>query len=279
MRIQIVIALDENYWHKSKEYGLFDSIMHNTSTDKDVFVKCLCIGFDVPINDEHFKHHRWDWERCEINELKSFRKGFPRNQKNRPFYICAEGGEFLDYFFFDPGDVIVHIDADMVMQRPFYSHEKELLISMRYGDVGGTYHSMPSFSLEKESKSLNPTEGFENIKKHIPNHWEKPVFCAGLIACTAQTYKDVIYSHYIPMVDVMTMLFDHHAAGQLIMNYVVYEHGNFVNLGHVFHHADWFIGADKKDLKDNQLCYKSGIVLFNHHKFNRKWGWNTEIAQ
>lgn len=272
MSIQIVIALDETYWHKAKEYGLFESIKHNTSTNKEVFIKCLCLGFDIPQNDEHFKHHRWEWARCEINELKTFRSGFPRKQKNRNFFICAEGGEFLDFFKFAPDDVIVHIDADVTMQRPFYEWELELLRSFRYGDIGGTFHAMPSYSLLDEAEKIRPEEPINNIKKHFPNHWEKPIFCTGVVVATAQTYRDVIYKHYIPDIDKMVMLFDHHAIGQWLMNQVVYEHGNFVNLGHIFHHADWFVGS-KKEIESEKLLYKGSVVLFNHHKFNRKYQW------
>lgn len=271
MNIQIVIALDEKYWHKAKEYGLFDSILKHTSTSGNIFVKCLCLGFSIPDADKHFKHHRWSWAKCEINELATFIPNYPRKQKGRNFFICAEGGEFLDYFTFNPSDVIVHIDADVTMQRPFHEWELSLLGSLRYGEVAGTFHALPSYSLLDEAEKIRPEEPIENIKKHFPNHWDKPVFCTGVVVATAQTYRDVIYKHYIPKINTMAMLFDHHAIGQWLMNQVVYEQGNFVNLGHIFHHADWFVGSDKKDVIDNKLCYKESIVLFNHHKFNKNW--------
>lgn len=270
--IHIVIALDERYWHKAVEYGLFDSIKKHTSNNKHIYVKCFCFGFDVPSGDKNFLHHRWSWAKCEKNELKSFREGYPRNQKNRTDFICGEGGEFLDHFKFDSNDVIVHIDADITMQREFHEWELRSILSLKYGEVGGTYHSEPSFSLETESSSLRMQETVVQAKKHFPNHWEKPVFCTGVVVATVQTYRDIIQKQYIPLIDKMVMLFDHHAIGQWLMNQVVYEYGNFYNLGRIFHNANWFVGS-KQNTEDveNQLHYKGDLVLFNHHKFNKKW--------
>lgn len=271
MNIKIVIALDENYWQKAKEYALFDSIEKNTKGNKNVFVKCLCFGFDVPESDKHFKNDNWDWARCEINELKSFRSGWPSAQKNRKFYVCAEGGEFLDYFDFEDSDLIIHIDADTTMQRGFSKQELKTLQSIPHGQIASCFHAEPTISLEKELDALILSEPKSNIIKHFPRHWDKPVFCAGLIVCTAKTYRDTIYKHYLSNVDKMTMLFNHHAAGQWLMNYIAYEYADFVELPRTFGHADWYIGADKTNIKDNKLMYGKSVVLFNHNKFNRIW--------
>lgn len=273
MNIQIVIALDENYWHKAKEYALFDSIEKNTKANKNVFVKCLCFGFDVPESDKHFSNDNWEWARCEINELKSFRSGWPSGQKNRSFFICAEGGEFLDYFDFEQSDVIIHIDADTTMQRPFSKGELKTLSKLKHGQIAGSYHAIPEITLAQELKSLRLTESETNVAKHFPRHWDKPIFCSGLIVATAKTYFEVIYKQYLSRIDVMTMLFNHHAGGQWLMNYVAYEYAEFVDLGREFAHADWFIGSDKSDIKDDKLCYKGETVLFNHHKFNKNWNY------
>lgn len=270
--IHIVVALDENYWHRANEFNLFESIHHNTKNDREIFVECLCFGFDIPESDKYFKHQRWSWARCEVKELQSYREGFPKGQTNRPFYVCAEGGEFLDYFKYNPEDIIVHIDADMVMQRPFHSWELEQIKSFKYGQVGGSFHSFPATPLSEEADKLRPQFEINHIKKLYPNHWDKPIFCAGLVVATAQTYRDVIYYHYLSEIDQMIKVFDHHAMGQWLMNFVVYEHGNFVNLGHLFHLASWFIGMNTqtKDIK-GKLSYKGTVALFNHHKFQRKW--------
>lgn len=269
--IQIVIALDEKYWHKSREYALFESIEKNTRNNENVFVKCLCFGFDVPESDKQFKSKNWEWKRCEVRDLKSFREGWPSAQKNRKFYVCAEGGEFLDYFSFEDSDIIIHIDADTVMQREFSEEELSLLNSFEHGQIGSAYHAIPAMSLEQELDNLILSEPKRNVGKHFPRHWDKSVFCAGLIVCTAETYKDVIYKHYLSNVDKMTMLFNHHAAGQWLMNYIVYEHAKFIDLTRSFGHADWYIGSDKKNVSENKLMYKKSMVLFNHHKFNHHW--------
>lgn len=271
-KIHIVLAMDEPYWHKAKEYGLFDSIEKNTKETPNIYIKCLCFGFNVPESDNHFNNENWDWARCEIGELKSFRTGFPSGKnKTRNFFICAEGGEFLDYFEFDPSDVIVHIDADTTMQRPFTEYEINLLREFKDGEVGSSYHAIPVITLEQEIKSLKIKEPERNILKHFPRHWNRPIFCTGLIVATAKTYRDTIYNQYLSRIDKMVMLFDHHAGGQWLMSYIVYEYATFFDLGRVFAHADWFIGSDRSDVIDNKFCYKGQVVLFNHHKFNKVW--------
>lgn len=271
MRIQIVIALDENYWHKAKEYALFDSIEKNTKGNKNVLVKCLCFGFGVPESDKHFRNERWNWARCEIGELKSYREGWPSGQKNRKFFICAEGGEFLDYFDFEPHDIIIHVDADTTMQRPLNKSDIDKLSKLKFGDVGGSYHAIPEITLAEELNALRLNEPERNVAKHFPDNWDKPIFCSGLIVATARTYRELIYTQYLSRIDKMVMLFNHHAGGQWLMNYIVYKWGKFVDLGREFGHADWFIGSDKEDIKDGKLCYKGKTILFNHHKFNKKW--------
>lgn len=269
--IWIVLAMNEKYWHKASEFGLFDSLLKNIN--KDTGVRCLCFGFNIPESDEYFKNEKWEWARCEINKLHSFRKGWPSGQKNRKFFICAEGGEFLDYFNFNDSDTIVHIDADTTMQRPFSKQEIEKIQSLKTGDVGGSYHAMPEISLAEEIKSLRLKEPERNVAKHFPANLDKPIFCSGLIVATGRTYRELIYTQYLSRVDKMTMLFNHHAGGQWLMNYIVYKWGNFVDLGREFGHADWFIGSDASDIKEDKLCYKGEIILFNHHKFNKHWGY------
>jgi len=112
----------------------------------------------------------------------------------------------------------------------------------------------------------------KNVAKHFPRHFDRPIFCSGLVVATARTYRDIIYNQYLPRIDTMVMLFDHHAIGQWLMNYVVYEWGTFVDLGRVFAHADWFIGSVKEET-DNKFTYKGEVVLFNHHKFTRQWAY------
>jgi len=268
--IHIVLALDEKYWHKAKEYNVFDSILHNTKDNESIFVKCLCIGFDVPKSDKHFKSERWEWAKCEIEELQSYRKGWPKDQKNRPYFVCAEGGEFLDFFEFVDTDIIVHIDADTTMQRPFYEYELKKMFSLKYCDVGGSYHATPTISMGEELNNMTLFEPKRNVLKQFPDVDNRPVFCSGLIVATVRTYRGLIYAQYLPRIDKMVSLFNHHAAGQWLMNYVVYKWGTFVDLDRSFGHADWFIGSEG-NRDNNKLIYNGTVVLFNHHKFNRNW--------
>jgi hypothetical protein len=261
----IIIALDENYFHKAEEHGLFDSLYQNKIYCQHV--KLLCFDFSPP------KDHRFESATVKKENLISYREGFPKNQKNRTNYVCAEGGEFLEHFKLDDKDHIIHIDADMILQRPFTKEELNTINNLKHGEVGASYTSEPTMTLLDEAPRLNPIKPTLELLNVFPHPPFEPLFCAGLIACTVKTYREVIFRHYQNNLDKAMSCFDHHAAGQWLMNYIVYKHAKFVDLGRTFHHGDWFIGSDKQE-KDNKLLYKGEVVLFNHHKFNKVWSHN-----
>lgn len=266
--INIILAMDQNYWNKAHDYGLWKSLAKNVP-DRNFGVKLIAIGFDVPENSKLFSRYNWGWQRVELEDMPTYRKDWP---KNRPFFVCAEGGDFYKYMKIPDTQTLIHMDADMVMQREFTTLEYNQILDLRVGEVGSTLASVPSMTLESEAKRLNPQAPLEDIKKDFPNHWDKPLFCSGMIVAKGITYRRIIKDHYIPLMPKIQKYFDHHAAGQWLMNWVVYEHGSFVNLHHTFSHADWFIGS-KKEEKDNKLLYNGDIVLFNHHKFNKIWSY------
>lgn len=255
----IIIALDENYFQRAEDYNLLDSLYYNKHPRYTV--KLLCIDFKPK------KDHRFESATCKKTDLKSYREGFPKNQKNRKNYVCAEGGEFLDYFDLDDDDKIIHIDADMLLQRQFSEHELSVISKLRYRDVGMSYASIPPYPLKEEAARLNPT----GKKLDLANP-DKNLFCAGLIAATVKTYREIIYHNYQIYLDSFMASFDHHAAGQLLMNDIVHELCTPIDLGYSFHHGDWLLGSEGKTV-DNKLVVGNNVVLFNHHKFNKTFNY------
>lgn len=251
MNINIVAACNEAYFKKS--YPLFES-WAKLPYKKQL----LCIGFEAQLEGV-------ETATCKLEDLKSFRTDFP---SNRPFYVCAEGGEFLDYFNYEDNDIIVHIDVDMIIQRDFNEKELDILENLKYGYVLGNVSSIPYTTLREEYWKLKPKAGYLKAKEHFPNHWDKAIFCAGVVVCTSKTYRDVIAKNYLSDINKMVYHFDHHAAGQWIMNYVCNEFGKVVFMDSDFHNADWFIDTNCKEVKGKLYDKENRLVMFNHTKFN-----------
>lgn len=257
-KMHIVIGLDETY-HRKTEI-LYDSLKHNA---KGFSIKILCLGFR-PVDCRP----GWEYKTAIFKRLKSYRTDFPENRK---FYVCVEGGEFLSYFQFDDEDIIIHIDSDMIMQRPFNEQEIAQIQNLKYMEVAGSYSSIPHTTLREEFWKLKPKIGYEKAKKLFPGFWNEGIFCAGVVVCTAKTYRDLISMYYLGNIENMIYTFGHHAAGQWLMNYAVFRYGSgFINLGHAFHNASWFIDTGVYE-ENNQLMWNNQVVLFNHTKYLKNY--------
>jgi len=248
--ICIVVACTEDYYKKAAP-------LWNSWKDLPYRKQILCIGFEAELEGV-------ETATCRLEDLKSYRTDFPSNRK---FFVCAEGGEFLNFFNYDDEDIIVHIDADMIIQRDFNELELETIENLKYGDVVGSAYSIPYTSLREEFWKLKPKRGYVHSKNVYQVSWSAPMICAGLVACTAKTYKDIIATHYLGGINTMVDNFDHHAAGQWIMNYIIYKYGNMIILPFNFHNADWFIDTNTT-VKDKKLYCNNQLVMFNHTKFN-----------
>ena len=93
--------------------------------------------------------------------------------------------------------------------------------------------------------------------------------CAGVMVATVKTYQK-IRNFYVSNFRKMTEFFDHHAAGQWIVNWIGHKELVLKDLGHIFHNADWFTNTEVYE-EEGYLMHKGNVVLFNHHKYNRKW--------
>lgn len=209
-----------------------------------------------------------------LSELTSYRSDWP---KNRDFYACAEGGEFLDYFHFDDDEVIIHLDADFIMQRPFTTAELELFASLRHGQVASTHHSFPPHGLYDEFSNLLPKVRSINIAFNMlslqmtqpQNFMNYKMFCAGFVSCTAYTYRQISKS-YLLRHEGIRRLFDHHAAGQWLLNLIVMESFSFIDTTPEVHCGAWYKDSPTF-IKDGQLIYNATgkPVLFNHTKYEQ----------
>lgn len=246
--------MDKNYFDKSGDF--IASANKHWAFEK----KILGLGFQPP------KMEGWQLAGDKLDKFYSHRTDWP---KNRDFYVCAEGGEFLKYFQFAEDDIIVHTDSDMIIQRPMSTYEESAIRNLVKGEVGGSYNSPYPVTLREEFWRLRGT-GYPSVRaRHYPEEWIFPTFCAGVIVARADTYVE-IYKHYIGNLAQMMTAFDHHAAGQFHLNYYVHNRMKFVDLGFQFHNGFWFLDTEAV-VEDNMLMYKNQKVLFNHTKYDGDW--------
>lgn len=252
----IVIACNQEYYTKAKIY--FDSLKKNW-TDR---VCILCIDFDPPK-----KYDGFEYATCEAESLSSYRLGWPAN---RDFFVCCEGGEFFNHFEFDQHELIIHTDADMIMQRPMSPFEREKLQELNEGDIAMSGSAKPVPTLREEYFRLRPKRNYLKTNKDFPGRWGNiPLYCTGVIIARAETYRK-IGEQYLAGIDGMISNFDHHAAGQWLWSYYAKDF-NVIDLGNTFHNASWFIDTDVID-GDWLVHGENGqIILFNHTKFLREY--------
>lgn len=252
----IVIACNQEYYTKAKIY--FDSLQKNWQGR----VCILCIDFDPKDKREGF-----EYATCDSEKLASYRLGWPAN---RDFFICCEGGEFFDYFKFVDEELIIHTDADMIMQRLMSASEREKLEAIGDGDIGMSGPAKPLPTLREEYWRLRPKRNFLKANKDFPGRWGSiPLYCTGVIIARAKTYKE-IGLRYLADINKMIENFDHHAAGQWLWSFHAKDF-NVVDLGNTFQNASWFIDTDIME-GDWLIHGEDGqIVLFNHTKFLREY--------
>lgn len=249
----IVVCCNEEYYIKGQIF--FESLQRNW---KDR-VCVLCVDFKPK------KEFPFEYAFCEAEDLPSYRQGWP---VNRDFYFCCEGGDFFNYFSFNPDELIIQPDADMIMQRTMSPSEKNILLNFQQGDIGMSASSKPTTMLREEFYRLRPKKNYIKVNRDFPGRLgEFPLYCCGVIVAAADTYKK-ISEKYLASIDTMMANFDHHAAGQWIFNYHA-KAFNIIDLGNTFHNASWFIDTDIED--GDYLLHKGQIVLFNHTKFLREY--------
>ncbi len=257
----IVVCVDEIYWHKSQI--LFESLKKNWKGR----VCTLCVDFRMP-DDEILKfEENFDFAWCKKEAFKSYREGWP---SNRPLFFCCESGEFLNYFDFDDEELIIHLDADMIMQREMNEIELHQLDHIEQGEIAACASAYPTMSLREELFRLLPRRGYETINNDYPGILgDIPLYCSGLTIARANTYERM-RGNYIQEIDKMIANFDHHAASQWLFNYLTWKYFNVIKLNSVFSNAKWYIDT-KAEERDGQLITNGQVVLFNHTKFEKEY--------
>lgn len=265
MKKSIVLAMDEPYYHKAIANNTFASLAANWPHR----VCILCIGFDTPLNDLNVTTP-WELKSCELTDLPTYRANWPTN---RPHYVCAEAGDFLDYFAFEPDELIIHIDADMVMQRKLTDEEMmELENAANLHTIQSTQSSYPATTFAQEAAKLNPRH--PSYVNEMLFFGELPLFCAGFVVARAIQYR-VIKEYYHRVFPKYMARFDHHAVGQLILNtfgrHPFHDISTRILPGY-WSAASWYKHQGEIEVRGNLLYCEDEVVIFNHNKFKEPKG-------
>lgn len=254
MSIWLTAALTEDLFEQARP--LFDSLERYATTTRNVI---FTVGFEV---DEHYEHVSFVPYRFE--KVKAYRDNWPAN---RDEFICLENGEFLDRLSVAPHDVIIHIDADMIMHRSFSEDEMHMISNWPDRCFGFALNQYPYRSIAAEFERLQPQIELNELANYWPGiDIRQPCYNTGVIISKAVDYAEMS-SHYLRHFEQTTQLFQHHAAGQLLMNHMANLHFTIKDLGRLVHNGFWFFDP-ATHTEDGKLYYNNELVLFNHTKFN-----------
>jgi hypothetical protein len=259
----IVVCVDEVYWNKSQI--LFKSLEKNWHGR----VCVLCVDFKPALTyiGVNIYPDNFEFSICSKENLECFRTDWP---SNRPFYFCCESGEFFNYFTFDPNELVIHLDADMIMQREMSETEVATIEHIEQGEIAMSPSAYPIMTLREELFRLNPRRGYERINQDYPGILgEILLYCTGMVIARAYTYRR-LRDYYLANIDKMIANFNHHAASQWILCYIARSSFNVIKLNSVWHNASWFIDTQAKEV-DEQLTTFGQVVIFNHTKFEKEY--------
>lgn len=189
--------------------------------------------------------------------LKSYRTTWPTNRKS---FATAQCGEFLDFFGFDKLDdeeIIICVDADSVMNRPFTTEELSVIESMleKY-DVLSVYGAYPPTPLINVLENLD-ADPKQTERWHCEVEWyDRGEFTTSFLIAKKKNFARLRkwYLHYF---DKMTELTGHHAGCQWLANWIVVTKMSVGILGKQYQCGSWYDGCTEKDAQE---------AVFNHTK-------------
>lgn len=193
-----------------------------------------------------------------IKDTKSYRTIWPTN---RPFFVTQQSGEFLcDKTFDDVDDdeIIICVDADSIMNRPFTEHEIIVITEMiKKFDFLSVYGAYPATPLKDVLVNLNynpdKLQPFLTTEKQWENHGE---FTNSFVIAKKKTFARLkkLYLHYF---DDMTELTGHHAGVQWLANWIIYTKMSVGILTKQYQCGSWYDGCTEEDANN---------AVFNHTK-------------
>lgn len=242
--IYIATSVDINYFN-TKHQLWCESIVKNNNIGENIMFQ---VGFKTPLTK--INSVNVDYQECRFSTRN--------NLSNRKNYICLESGEFINFYNFNDDDVLILTDYDVVMQRPFHDNEIEILNNFPNDKFGLNLDSYNDNTLH----NINYL-GINNFFNDVDPKWR--IYNAGVQVAKISTWK-TLYNEWSKLSDYVFKNCTHHAAGQLLFNYIVQKNNMVYEMPLSFHNAHWFDDTPS-NIKNSKLFVGDDIVLFNHHKW------------
>jgi hypothetical protein len=193
---------------------------------------------------------------------------------------CIQHGEFLELDSFNPDDIIIFTDCDMMMQRWFYDDELELLNGLRQDEIllarnnsltGWKTDQLDNLYEEFKNLSSSPFEAVLEALGENNSVADLKCYNTGVIICRFATYRRWFHL-YLAIQPLVSHCFLHYAAQQWILCYLANKCFKVLPLSkHIHMHT---IGklSDETLFKDGVIYMpdSNGIrpVVFMHHFFH-----------
>ena len=216
-----------------------------------------CIGF-VPDDYTPDTHYF-----VSIKNVATYRNDYPRNRDD---FVCMQGGEFIDYLNCDDDDLVIEIDADNIMQRPFTADELAAIVPER-NQIIATYPANPPQSLHTVWKNLRfkMNRSYTDLLYGVN---DRPEFCGAFLVARATTWRRLrgfVVNYFDTMVAANAR--GHHAGIQLLISAIAWRHFNVRVVGNHYQVGQWYKRFNTS-VEDDKLLLDGEVVIFNHNKFN-----------
>ena len=140
----------------------------------------------------------------------------------------VQHGEWLDLAppNLEPEDVVLFVDADCVMQRPFTQQELDFFKGMGFGEMAGYYNMGPFYGLYNEGWTLaKPRSNAALVKAYqlLKDKKDEATFNGGFLAARVDTWKvhRQFFEKYWPIIN---DAWEHYGKMQILISYVMHRH-------------------------------------------------------
>lgn len=247
MKLVLATGSDSNYLNRIS--NCIRSISSNSNFDENYLVYLQrsneAVSFIAPNVSSTY---------VNINEIKAL------NQNN-----CIQHGEFIKARYLkelDDEDVIVFIDGDVEIQRPYNKKEESILRGLKDDYVYVGYNAGVTDTLYDEYKRLGPTMRVHEI--FDVDLESLKVYNTGVLAMNKKTWNK-LSERYIELFPFVDKMFTHYAKQQWLISFIIVTEMNVIEMDYTVHnHTHHGIVPESTKDADRKVYYRGELVLFKH---------------
>lgn len=154
---------------------------------------------------------------------------------------CIQHGNWLPYLPATENAVIICIDGDVKMQRPFSAKDRQWLATWQDGQIGigPNEPKIGGDSMINELCRIKPLLDEQDIKSYYGVSDGDPIGNAGCVVATRKTWIDLWFAYLRTWLDTAPN-FGHIAVQQWTLNLAINRHFDRVVIPQTFHtHGHW----------------------------------------